>query len=371
MIVIAINSFFPGIAAGGPPISVANFVKFLENKYRYEDVTIVTADRDVKDKNPYSSNAIKNVLDSFSCDIFYLSETNYISYILLLLRAKIIIVNSVFHKKYGLLIPTIISLVTRKTVYCFVRGELQSNSISNKRLFKIIFLRLLSFLSTESIIFIYSNAFERKDSYKYENYKNYRIVSNIPSECVQGHNCTRSDMLSLVYLGRIAEDKNLLGLVKCLHFFKNPVEITIYGPISDIGYWKRCMTEIANLPRHIKVSYDGVLGRNALVAKSRLFHYLVCPSISENFGHSISEALHMGLPVICSNGTPWQNLERYGLGYNLSFEGSRLSDKLALYSFSELAQIDRKEQIVRLETYPLIKEIKQQNTALIDEIIGS
>jgi len=41
----------------------------------------------------------------------------------------------------------------------------------------------------------------------------------------------------------------------------------------------------------------------------------VLPSISENFGIVVAEALAAGLPVITTTGTPWEDLNKYNCGW--------------------------------------------------------
>ena len=41
----------------------------------------------------------------------------------------------------------------------------------------------------------------------------------------------------------------------------------------------------------------------------------VLPSLSENFGMAIAEALAAGTPVISTKGTPWRRLESEGAGW--------------------------------------------------------
>ena len=371
MIVISINYFLPGIKAGGPPVSVANLVKLMEADFNYSETLIVTSDRDSRDSRPYSLEAKQKVLSNFISRVQYLSKWNYFDYIKLLLRSKTIIVNSVFHRKYGLLLPLLVSFFTNKKVFCFTRGELQRNSLKNKLLLKKLFLKFISVLVTDNIIFVYSNDFERSDSYLLNNNPSFRIVSNLPSEGQVGRNCFRKDRLSLVYLGRVAVDKNLLDLIISLSYVEIKTELTIFGPISDLEYWKKCQKRIENLPSHINVKYNGVLGKNDLASLSDNYHYLVCPSLSENFGHSISEALHMGMPVLCTAGTPWQNLEEYGLGYNVSFADSSLSELFTQDSLIEIARLERKDQVDKLDSYPIMNKIHEQNRYFINEIINS
>ncbi len=42
------------------------------------------------------------------------------------------------------------------------------------------------------------------------------------------------------------------------------------------------------------------------------------PTLGENFGHVILEALCAGCPVLISDQTPWRGLEEKGVGWDLS-----------------------------------------------------
>ena len=59
--------------------------------------------------------------------------------------------------------------------------------------------------------------------------------------------------------------------------------------------------------------------KRELYSESSLF---VLPSYSENFGMVIAEAMSCGVPVITTTGTPWEELNKMGIGWciNLSVE---------------------------------------------------
>ena len=42
------------------------------------------------------------------------------------------------------------------------------------------------------------------------------------------------------------------------------------------------------------------------------------PTLGENFGHVIAEALGCGLPVLIADTTPWRNLQQQKLGWDIS-----------------------------------------------------
>ena len=47
-------------------------------------------------------------------------------------------------------------------------------------------------------------------------------------------------------------------------------------------------------------------------------NFFILPTLGENFGHAIYEALGTGTPVIISNTTPWKNLEERKAGWDIS-----------------------------------------------------
>jgi glycosyltransferase involved in cell wall biosynthesis len=47
---------------------------------------------------------------------------------------------------------------------------------------------------------------------------------------------------------------------------------------------------------------------------------LFLPSLGENFGHVIVEALSAGCPILISDRTPWRGLAERGVGWDLPLE---------------------------------------------------
>lgn len=67
---------------------------------------------------------------------------------------------------------------------------------------------------------------------------------------------------------------------------------------------------------------------------------MVLPTHSENFGIVIAEALAVGVPVITTQGTPWEDLETYNCGWwiNLSVENLQKTIETATHSSAKVLE---------------------------------
>ena len=112
-------------------------------------------------------------------------------------------------------------------------------------------------------------------------------------------------------------------------------ELHIYGPISDMNYFKKMMKQIKinkleNFIFYYKPVFD-LKKKNKIFKNSDGF---ILPSKSENFGISIGEALANGLPVLTTFETPWKIINDYDAGYVFNFSKEEI--KLNLEKFMDL-----------------------------------
>jgi glycosyltransferase involved in cell wall biosynthesis len=126
--------------------------------------------------------------------------------------------------------------------------------------------------------------------------------------------------LDIVFLARIARMKNLDGALKMLHGVHGSIKFDIFGPLEDQAYWAECENIIRSLPSNIKVQHKGHVKRENVHAVMSDYHLFFLPTLGENFGHVILEALTAGCPILISDRTPWRGLEEKGVGWDIPLE---------------------------------------------------
>jgi len=141
--------------------------------------------------------------------------------------------------------------------------------------------------------------------------------------------------LKIVFLSRISRKKNLDGALQMLDGIKGDIQFHIYGPQEELDYWEECQKIIDVLPANIQVQYCGSIEHDKtyqVLRDSELFFF---PTQGENFGHVIAESFTVGCPVLISDQTPWRDLQKYGVGYDLPLHQPELF-KVALQQYVDM-----------------------------------
>jgi glycosyltransferase involved in cell wall biosynthesis len=93
------------------------------------------------------------------------------------------------------------------------------------------------------------------------------------------------------------------------------VDLHIYGPVEDEAYAESCRKLVPTAGSPLAVSWHGEVPHEQVrlvLAKHDVFFL---PTLGENFGHGIFEALAAGVPVLVSDRTPWRDLDKAGVGW--------------------------------------------------------
>ena len=126
--------------------------------------------------------------------------------------------------------------------------------------------------------------------------------------------------IRLVFVGRIARVKNLGFAIDVLREVHTPVTFEIFGPVVEPDYWSAIQEQIVRLPPHIRVHHRGEIANDDVPDRIAGADAFFLPTLGENFGHAIFEALSCGVPVLISDRTPWRNLEDQSAGWSLPLD---------------------------------------------------
>ncbi|WP_309089052.1 glycosyltransferase [Phenylobacterium sp.] len=149
-----------------------------------------------------------------------------------------------------------------------------------------------------------------------------------------------SEGLSLVFLSRISPMKNLRFALEVLRSVRVPVRFDIYGPAPDEGYAQQCVEIASTLPAHIAVRFMGEVAPDEVHGVLGRYDLMFLPTLGENYGHSIHEALVSGTPVLISDRTPWRALGQDNAGFDLPL-GDPQGFAEAIAQYSQLSEAER------------------------------
>lgn len=121
----------------------------------------------------------------------------------------------------------------------------------------------------------------------------------------------------IVFIGRISRVKNLDYALAVLAQVQSRVAFDIYGPREDAAYWEECEKQVAALPAHVTVTWRGEITNSTVPDALAAADLFFLPTLGENFGHAIFEALSCGVPALISDTTPWRGLVSRSAGWDL------------------------------------------------------
>jgi glycosyltransferase involved in cell wall biosynthesis len=118
-------------------------------------------------------------------------------------------------------------------------------------------------------------------------------------------------------VGRVTKQKNFLFVLSILKELNFEVMLDVYGSIEDAAYFAACSSAIKQLPNNIRVNFKGAIKREDLLVSLRNYDLMFAPTLGDNHGHYIMEALGIGLPVLMSDRCPWSDINECGGGWSL------------------------------------------------------
>ncbi len=320
--------FSPGYKYGGPTRSVANLIENLGDEV---DFMVLTRDRDFRETQPYANIPTLRWLNMGKAKACYLppehASLSGIRRIVNQTDFDLMYMNSLFSPRFTIypLLLRRLRLIKRTPVILAPRGELNPNALAIKSGKKRIFLTVAKALGLyKDVVWqASSRSDEEKIKAVFGDISKIMIAPNLPSiKSYSEATITekKPGELRVIFLGRISEMKNLLGALKIIQECTGKIDFDIYGPIDDKDYWVQCENIVKKLQDNIRAEYKGTVEPDKIAETLRKYHLLFLPTLGENYGHVIIEALGAGLPVLISDKTPWRNLEALGIGWDIPLE---------------------------------------------------
>lgn len=324
-IAVFIDWFIPAFRAGGPIRSVSNMVEQLKDEF---DFYIFTSCYDLGSNEPLDV-PVNQWVEKDGTRVKYFSSDNTTKKVfqsnLENINPDIIYINSMYSRKFAIWPLRIADKMDVKTVLA-PRGMLSRGAIELKKNKKKAFLTYAKTMGWFRGVNWHATSEDELKSIQKNISKSAVIhfAPNLPEifEKVDVRNVEKvPGELNLVFLGRISKVKNLHSTLKMLGAWKQDGKVTfdIYGPEEDQDYAKQCLS-LSKKIKDVKVCFKGQIPSDEVKKKIAEYHFLISSTSNENYGHAITEAFSVGLPVIISDQTPWKDLSEKGIGYDISLD---------------------------------------------------
>ena len=342
------GTYLPGFRAGGPVRSVANMVEALSEHFQFN---IITQDNDFGSALPYDDITPDVWTEVGKAQVMYLSRKGRAPYRIWKLISNmsydVLYLNSYFEPRFSIF-PFLLwrlHLIKRTPVILAPRGSFSGGALGLKRIKKwayIKFSNMLNIYNNELVYWQASSEYEKKDI---ENAFFHAVkisiappvtdrmptakagAESLPASVARGNatifNRPRNAVVkkpgsvSLIFIGRINRMKNLDFAIRTLVGLHGEVVLDIFGPDEDITYWQECKYLIDGLGKNVTINFHYQIPHERILVELSTHHFLLLPTLGENFGHVIFESLVAGCPVIISDRTPWRGLIDKGVGWDL------------------------------------------------------
>lgn len=326
-ILVFIDWYYPGYQAGGPIKSVYSIVTALKEDF---DFYIVTSAYDLGVNTPYTDVPLNQWTYQYNAHVMYLDKSHlsasHIKNIIRTTSFDMLYVNAMYSLKFTHLPIFYTKQLKSKTpILIAPRGMLKSGALNHKATKKKVFLFAAKTIRLfHNLIWHATSPTEKEEIQAVFGEKvKIKIASNLSFivKTFTPQKQKEKGSVHLFFVGRVSPIKNILFTIQCLNQnLKGNVRFDILGPMEDEAYWVECQSIIKQLPPNIQVNYLGPSPNTKLEHLVQDCHWMISPTLNENFGHSIIESWALGCPVILSNNTPWRNLLEQKLGWDLDLQ---------------------------------------------------
>lgn len=324
--------YLPGTHAGGALRSLANLIATLGDDL---DFRVITRDRDWLSDRRYPGITPGTWEQVGPAKVMYLSpETIHPSTLRRVIRDTphdVLYLNSLFSRVFTLSVLGYrrLGLISAKPAVLAPRGQLTPGAIGINARKKGVFLTAARATGLyRDIIWQASSPDEEREVHEHFDGPGVCaravVAPDLPTPWDQlamvEHRRKPAGFLKATFISRIARKKNLLGAIELLRGVRARATLDVYGPPEDPDYLRECQAAMATLPPHISAKYMGALEYEEIAPTFAQYDLFLFPTLGENFGHVLVEALAAGCPVAVSDRMPFRDLQTQGAGWVIPVE---------------------------------------------------
>lgn len=328
--ILIVNAcYYPGWRSGGPQQTIMNIVDVFGSQ---SQIHILTHNHDMGEQEPYPNICYDEWVEVGNAKVYYSSNENFSMNFLREMVDKFDLVylcGPYCDYSYKVLLLNRMKRVKAKVVLAPM-GSFSKGALSHKQFKKKVYWTVFKLLGLyKNIMWSFTSEMEKIEAAACigKVYTcNYYIAEDLPRRYVsllENKNIHKNPgELKIIFLSRICPQKNLLQAIEIVAELKGNIQFDIYGPKEDKDYWKRCEKKLTTLRSTIKWNYLGAVPSENVVNTFLQYDVFLLPTMGENFGHVIYEALMAGCIPLISDRTPWNTLEENFCGYSTPLENT-------------------------------------------------
>lgn len=339
-IVILTGRYLPGYKDGGPVRTLINLTECLGDRYR---IKIVANDRDHGDVKAYKDIKYNQSNKVGKAEVWYVKPGGFrIATIVELTKdADMIYVCGPYDDyAYKTLLLKRLKKINKPIVIASM-GAFSEGAFNIKSKKKSIFIKTAKVLGLfKSVTWSVTSDLEEMDVKRIIG-KNAKciIAEDLPRAVPVLKNKSLESNIKIIFVSRISKKKNLSYAIEVLSKVTNDIIFDIYGPIEEKEYWEKCKRSLQELPSNIRWKYKGMADSEKIIELFSQYDIFLFPTLGENFGHVIFEALAGGCIPVISDQTPWNDLKDCSCGEVISLS----SQDLFAEAINRLARLPKDE----------------------------
>lgn len=322
--------YLPGYRSGGPVRSMSKMIETMQSRYEFY---VLTNDRDFGDTGPYPGVAVGEWQRVRGANVYYAAKLDAatISRVMREIKPDVVYLHSYFDAlARRVLTLRRLGRIPRIPIVLAPHGEFSKGALSLKATSKRWYRRVAHSAGLyRDLVWHACSDSENEDLMRELRGEPIFLARNAvfltPEERERigfPKPAKRNGHCQFIFAARVSPMKNLGHLLETLAAVSGDVQLAIFGPVEDRdrSFWEQCEAKLKMLPGNVKATYHGGVPHLEVLSALRAAHFFVLPTLGENFCQSIAEAFLCETPVVTSDRTPWRNLQRANVGFDIPLE---------------------------------------------------